>query len=237
MVSIDFNYNGLLPWNLSYTDGVNNFNQNALTSTNFSSSTLQAGDYTITQVTDLNGCVAIVSGLAQVQTYPLPNAVITPGDTSIYIGQTLSLSTANYSLYNWFNEEDSLLGITQQIEISKEDGYYVWVEDANGCTDISELVFITLLPKTELFVPTAFTPNGDEHNDLFVIKGEFIKTFQMEVVNRWGEVLFTSHSIEKYWDGKYEGKEVMQGTYYYNITILGQDNNSFVRQGTIEVIY
>ena len=75
------------------------------------------------------------------------------------------------------------------------------------------------------------------HNDLFVIKGEFIKTFQMEVVNRWGEVLFTSHSIEKYWDGKYEGKEVMQGTYYYNITILGQDNSSFVRQGTKEVIY
>ena len=237
MVSIDFNYNGLLPWNLSYTDGVNNFNQNALTSTNFSSSTLQAGDYTITQVTDLNGCVAIVIGLAQVQIYPLPNAVITPGDTSIYIGQTLIFSTGNYAFYKWFNDEDSLLGINQQIEISQKDSFYVWVEDDNGCTDVSEFVFVSLLHKTELFVPTAFTPNGDEHNDLFVIKGKFIKSFQMDVVNRWGEVLFTSNSIEKYWDGKHEGKAIMQGTYYYNITILGQDNNSFVRQGTVEVIY
>jgi gliding motility-associated-like protein len=237
MVNLSFDYNGLFPWNLSYTDGVNNFNQNALTSTNFSLSTLQTGDYSITQVSDLNGCLATISGLAQVQIYPMPNAVITPGDTSIYIGQTLILSTANYSLYNWFNDEDSLLEISQQIEVSQEDAYYVWVEDANGCTDISELVFITLLPKIELFVPSAFTPNGDEHNDLLVIKGEFIKTFQMDVVNRWGEVLFISHSIKKYWDGKYEGKEVMQGTYYYNITILGKDNNSFVRQGTIEVIY
>jgi len=237
MVSIAFNYNGLLPWNLSYTNGVNNFNQNTLTSTNFSLSTLQAGDYTIIQVTDLNGCAAIVSGLAQVLIYPMPNAVISPGDTSIYIEQTLTLSTDNYVLYNWFNDEDFLLGITQQIEVSQEDAYYVWVEDANGCIDTSELVFITLLPKTELFIPTAFTPNGDEHNDLFVIKGKFIKSFQMDVVNRWGEVLFTSNSIEKYWDGKHEGKAIMQGTYYYNITILGQDNNSFVRQGTVEVIY
>ena len=94
-----------------------------------------------------------------------------------------------------------------------------------------------MLPRAELFVPTAFTPNGDEHNDLFVIKGRFIKSFQMDVVNRWGKVLFTSNSIEKYWDGKYEGNAIMQGTYYYHITILGQDNNSFVRQGTIEVIY
>ena len=237
MVNISFNYNGLPPWDLNYTDGVDTFAINSISLNNFSLSTLQTGDYSITQVSDLNGCLATISGLAQVQIYTMPNAVITTGDTSIYIGQTLILSTANYALYNWFNNEDSLLGISQQIEVSQEDAYYVWVEDSNGCTDVSELVFITLLPKTELFVPTAFTPNRDEHNDLFVIKGKFIKSFQMDVYNRWGEVLFRSNSIEKYWDGKYEGKEVIHGTYYYNITITGQDNSSFVRQGTIEVIY
>ena len=103
------------------------------------------------------------------------------------------------------------------------------MEDANGCTDISELVFVSLLPKTELFVPTAFTPNRDEHNDLFVIKGDFINSFKMDVVNRWGEVLFTTKSIEKYWDGKFKGKEVVQGTYYYNITLVGQDKKVFVK--------
>ena len=237
MLNIQFNYSGLPPWDLSYTDGANNFNQDSILSNNFNFNTLVEGDYTIDTVTDYNGCVATISGLAQVQIYPMPNAVISPGDTTIYIGQTLTLSTGNFALYIWYNDEDSLLGITQQIEINQEDAYYVWVEDANGCIDTSELVFITLLPKIELFVPSAFTPNRDEHNDLFIIKGEFIKTFQIDVVNRWGEVLFTSHSIEKYWDGKYEGKQVMQGTYYYNITILGQDNSYFLRQGTIEVIY
>ena len=94
-----------------------------------------------------------------------------------------------------------------------------------------------MLPKTELFVPTAFTPNGDEHNDLFVIKGRFIKSFQMDVVNRWGEVLYATNSIEKYWDGKFKGIEVMQGTYYYHISLLGEDNKTFVKQGTVEIIY
>jgi|TARA_B100001964_G_scaffold187923_1_gene209101 gliding motility-associated-like protein len=236
-LNISFDYTGLLPWDLSYTDGTNNFNQDSILSNNFNFNTLVEGDYTIDTVTDLNGCVATINGLAQVLIFPIPNPVLSPGDTSIYIGQTLILSTGNYAFYNWFNDEDSLLGISQQIEVSQEDAYYVWVEDANGCTDISEFVFVSLLPKTELFVPTAFTPNGDEHNDLFVIQGRFIKSFQIDVVNRWGEVLFTSNSIEKYWDGKYEGNAIMQGTYYYNITIVGQDKKTFVKQGTVEVIY
>ena len=237
MVNISFDYNGLLPWDLSYTDGTDTVNQNTLNVTNFNLNTLVEGEYSIMQVTDSNGCVATISGLAQVLIYSMPNAVISPGDTTIYIGQTLTLSTGNFALYIWYNDEDSLLGITQQIEINQEDAYYVWVEDANGCTDISELVFVSLLPKTELFVPTAFTPNGDFQNDLFVIKGDFINSFQMDVVNRWGEVLFTTNSIEKYWDGKFEGKEVVQGTYYYNITLVGQDKKTFVKQGTVEVIY
>ena len=237
LVSINFDFIGLLPWDLTYTDGVNPFIQNVLSANNFNLNTLQAGDYSITQVMDVNGCVATVSGLAQVRINPMPNAVISPRDTTIYIGQTLTLSTGNFALYNWYNDEDSLLGITQQIEVDKEGAYYVWVEDVNGCTDVSELTSLTLLPKTELFVPTAFTPNGDFHNDLFVIKGVFVKSFQMDVVNRWGEVIFTTNDIEKFWDGKFEGKSVMQGTYYYNIALVGMDEKIFVKQGTIEVIY
>ena len=237
MVNISFDYVGLLSWNLTYTDGTNSFTQNTIGSLNYNFNTLQAGSYTITQITDVNGCVANVSGLAQVQVNPLPNAMISPGNTTIYIGQIITLSTDNYNFYNWYNDEDSLIGNLQQIDVSKEDAYYVWVEDVNGCTDISELVFITFLPKTELFIPTAFTPNGDEHNDLFVIKGQFIKTFKIDVANRWGEIVFTSNSIEKYWDGTFEGVKVIEGSYYYNIQMVGEDNKPFVKQGTIDVIY
>ena len=76
------------------------------------------------------------------------------------------------------------------------------------------------------------------HNDLFVIKGDFINSFKMDVVKSLGRSSFYNKiSIEKYWDGKFEGKEVIQGTYYYNITLVGQDKKTFVKQGTVDVIY
>lgn len=237
MVNVGFDYTGLLPWNLSYTDGTTNISQSAISATNFNFNTLVAGNYTINQVTDLNGCIANVSGLAEVKINPMPTAIVSPGDTTIYIGQTLILQTGDFAFYSWYNDEDSLLGINQQIEIDQEDSYYVWVEDVNGCTDVSALVHITLQPKTELFVPTAFTPNGDEHNDLFIIRGQYISSFQMDVVNRWGEVMFSTNSIDKYWDGRFKSKVVMQGSYYYNIKVLGIDEKTFVKQGTIEVLY
>ena len=237
MVNITFDYTGLLPWNLSYTDGTTNISESTISTVNFNINTLIPGNYTINQVTDVNGCVGNVSGLAQVQINPMPIAIISPGDTTIYIGQTVTLSTGDFIFYNWYNAEDSLLGVNQEIEINQESSYYVWVEDVNGCTDVSSLVHITLQPKTELFVPTAFTPNGDEHNDLFIIRGQYISSFQMDVVNRWGEVMFSTNSIDKYWDGKFEGKAVMQGSYYYNIQVLGVDEKTFVKQGTIEVLY
>jgi len=237
MVDILFTFNGLLPWNLSYTDGINNFNQNTLNDTNFSLSTLVEGNYTINQVTDLNGCIANISGLAQVQINPLPIALITPAETTIYIGQSTTLITDNYFIYHWYNENDSLIGTSKSIDVSMEGEYYVQVEDVNGCTNVSKAAFVNLIPKTELFIPTAFTPNGDEHNDLLVIKGKFIQSFQMDIVNRWGEVVFETDYINKFWDGTFEELKVIEGTYYYNIQIVGEDNKIFIKQGTVEVIY
>ena len=53
-----------------------------------------------------------------------------------------------------------------------------------------------------------------------------------------GEKFFLQQiPLKNMWDGKFEGKEVVQGTYYYNIIIVGQDKKTFVKQGTVEVIY
>ena len=51
------------------------------------------------------------------------------------------------------------------------------------------------------------------------------------------EQLFESDSIDKYWDGKYNNKQVQQGVYYYNIEVLGKDKNMFNKSGEINVIY
>ncbi|RYU95602.1 PKD domain-containing protein [Emticicia agri] len=57
-----------------------------------------------------------------------------------------------------------------------------------------------------LFVPEAFTPNGDGINDRFELPNEFIKDFDLKIYNRWGEIIFESFDTEKLWDGTYKGK-------------------------------
>ena len=125
----------------------------------------------------------------------------------------------------------------QNLTVLDSGTYYVFVEDENGCTDISDIATVGSVPLTQLFVPTVFTPNNDEHNETFVIKGNNIKYFYLRIFNRWGELLYESNSINKYWDGTYNKRFVPQGGYYYFIDVVGKDNNSFTKSGTINVMY
>ena len=59
----------------------------------------------------------------------------------------------------------------------------------------------------------------------------------MNIYNRWGEQLFVSNSIYKYWDGTFENNKVKQGTYFYVVEVIGEDENLFKKSGVVEVIY
>ena len=88
-----------------------------------------------------------------------------------------------------------------------------------------------------LFQLNSFTPNGDDHNELFVIKGIHVIDFSLKIFDRWGEQLFESNMIDKYWDGSFNNNKVQQGTYYYNIEVYGEDGDLFVKSGRVNVIY
>jgi gliding motility-associated-like protein len=64
-----------------------------------------------------------------------------------------------------------------------------------------------------------------------------VVTFSIKIYDSWGEQLFESDSIDKYWDGKFNTKKVQQGAYYYNIEVLGEDKQIFEKSGEIKVIY
>ena len=182
-------------------------------------------------------CIASNSGIANVIVNPLPIAVITPNDITIYFGEEVDLTTGTYVFYEWYTEFDSLLSTEQILTVQDSGRYKVWVEDGNGCTDKSELAIVRSVPLTQLFIPLAFTPNDDEHNELFVIKGLYIQTFNIKIFDRWGNQLFESDAIDKYWDGTFENKKVQQGTYYYHIEVLGLDSKLFEKSGNIQVLY
>ncbi len=95
--------------------------------------------------------------------------------------------------------------------------YTVMVTDANGCIG-SDTMHVSIFP--EIFIPNGFSPNADGKNDYWVIDN--IQQFPncvVEVYNRWGELLFRSTGYNTPWDGRYNGKELPVGTYYYIIDL------------------
>jgi gliding motility-associated-like protein len=238
-VAINFEFNGLLPWDLIYTNGSVNSTINDIPISNYSISTSIAGNYGIVLADDINDCIANTSSLEKVEVIinPLPVAEITPNDITIYFGEEVDLTTDNYIFYEWYTHYDSLISNDETLTVQDSGRYKVWVEDENGCTDISEIAIVRTVPTTQLFVPTVFTPNDDEHNELFVIKGLFIETFNIKIYDRWGEQLFESNTMDKYWDGTFRNKKVQQGAYYYHIEVLGLDSKLFEKLGVIEVLY
>ena len=84
-----------------------------------------------------------------------------------------------------------------------------------------------------LFVPDAFTPNGDAENGVFKVQGKFLDSFRMWVYNRWGEVVFESKDRNIGWDGTKFGIELPAGVYVYRIEILDSLGQATVKTGKV----
>jgi len=91
---------------------------------------------------------------------------------------------------------------------------------ANGCTDSIEME-IEVTPVFTLYIPNAFTPDGNGNNDFFMPKGVEISEFNMMIFDRWGELIFQSNNLEIGWDGRANNgdKIAQQGVYVYKIEV------------------
>jgi len=96
--------------------------------------------------------------------------------------------------------------------------FTVTVQDDNFCVS-SDTIRVTILP--EIYFTNAFSPNGDQKNDIWVI--DYIDQFPgsvVEIYNRWGEQLFrTEDYFSTPFDGKFKGQNLPVGTYYYIISL------------------
>ncbi|TVR42370.1 MAG: gliding motility-associated C-terminal domain-containing protein [Cryomorphaceae bacterium] len=93
-------------------------------------------------------------------------------------------------------------------------------------------------PEGQIFVPNAFTPNEDGVNDLFEVKGHNIAEFEMVVMNRYGQVVFRTNSMDNKWNGSdISGRYYAQNeVYVYTIKARTTRDKLIEKQGTITVI-
>ena len=91
-------------------------------------------------------------------------------------------------------------------------------ENEVGCRDtLTKANYIKVAVATDLFVPTGFTPNGDGINDLFIVRGQTLNSYNLQIFNQWGGLLHSSKNQAEGWDGYSKGQPVDMGTYTYLI--------------------
>src|SRR6202012_4137969 len=87
------------------------------------------------------------------------------------------------------------------------------------------------------YAPSAFTPNGDGKNDKFhPVKFKYQKLLEMNVYNRWGQLVFHSKNPEDGWDGTFNGVPQDMGTFTYDLIVAQPDGSQKVYKGSVTLI-
>ncbi|MEI6124315.1 MAG: gliding motility-associated C-terminal domain-containing protein [Bacteroidota bacterium] len=176
---------------------------------------------------DTNGCA--ISATTTIEVYVVPQADF-EYDPQIGIAEILPITfddisiDANYWLWdfgdpNSYNDNNS--DLENPVHMYADSGMYtvqLIVTTDHNCSDTTSQL-ITINPGILFYVPNAFTPNGDDKNEVFkpIITGIDKSTYQLFIFDRWGKQAFYSNNLDIAWDGKYNGKDVPEGVFSYII--------------------
>ena len=203
---------------------------------------LAAGAHTITAI-NLNGCG---STIPVVVLEPLPIVVDVIPDTVILpLGevqqvQVVYLNAPNSVTYSW----TPALGLScvdcpnPLVSPFTRQDYVITISMVNGSATCygSATLHADVLPHKPVFVPNSFTPNGDGNNDVFQIFGEGIKTLDLKIFNRWGELVYESNNQFEGWDGTYKGQMQLPQVFTYATKIYFLDDTKVEKKGTITLV-
>jgi gliding motility-associated-like protein len=135
------------------------------------------------------------------------------------------------------------LNSQERTAIASQPGEYeVVITNASNCSR-TERITVVAKCEPQVFVPQAFSPNGDQLNNMLQVIGDFVTDFEMQVFNRWGEIVFSTKAASldqaQFWDGNYLGKPAPVGSYAWKITYKSADfpeRGAVVKRGGVMLI-
>src|SRR5207253_101782 len=118
--------------------------------------------------------------------------------------------------------------------------YYITITDIDGCSR-KDSILVTVIENCtlELYVPNAFSPNGDGENDVLYVKtrnNNCIRSMIFEIYDRWGNRVFESKDILIGWNGKRNGKEYDPDVFVYNLKATLTNRTSLYKKGNVSLI-
>ncbi len=177
------------------------------------------------KVLTATGCQVMVNGNT-IRVHPKPIAKFWQSSDNLtlnYPELKLENRSSNAAQYQWLYPP---IGSSTNTDLNikyTDTGIYtitLIAISSHQCTDsITNTVIVS--NDLQILVPNAFTPNGDNVNDVFKPIGVGIQKLQITIYNRWGELMYSSDDKNGGWDGTFMGKQVQQGAYLYLIEAKG----------------
>lgn len=138
--------------------------------------------------------------------------------------------------YEWSDESTD-----DELVVSPEETttYSVTITDDMGCTATDMITIFVRLPKcdeTDVFLPSAFTPNGDGVNDILYLRSNFIDQMELLIYNRWGEEVFTTTKQTFGWDGTYKGTKLAPDAYAYTLRVVCINQAEYTTRGNVSLL-
>ncbi len=202
------------------------------------------GNYAFSALfTDANGCSNTSSFV--VTAYPVPVADFTWSpekpleklDVAYFTDATTIGGPA--TKWNWWFINNNNLSQEQNPTYTFQDaGIYpvaLVVKNKWGCID-TVLKTIIVGEDYGIYIPNAFTPNGDGINDEFQPKAFGVTKYTMTIFDRWGEKLFVTSDFVKGWDGSYKGVPSKNDVYVYKITLINSFGKTVNKTGHVSLI-
>ena len=212
----------------------------------------QPGIYqVILSVTTGNGCTNNNSSTPiTVHVFPVPSASFLTNSTNFYL-PTETLITTNTSQgathYNWNFGDGATSTVASPEYLYSTIGFYqiqLLATNQYGCFDIATKDIIT---SADLVVPNAFTPKSGGasggfyditslDNDIFFPYTSGVVSFDFEIFNRWGELIFVTHDIKQGWNGYYKGELAQKGVYIWKIYAKLNNGKVFNKTGDVTLL-
>jgi gliding motility-associated-like protein len=199
----------------------------------------------ILSVKDANGCSSLVTDQVTVKVTPPIKVTIYPSDTIVQPGAKIPLHAFSAATdYTW-TVASGITGlnnsyIADPVAIAPAEGdvvvYKVTATTSAGCQG-DAYARIQVYKGPDIYMVTAFSPNGDGKNDVFIPFPVGIKQIKyFRVINRWGQLIYSTTELNKGWDGKIGNTEQPNGVYVWLVEGVTMDNKIITKKGTVTLV-
>jgi gliding motility-associated-like protein len=196
-------------------------------------------------VTDDNGCTNSLNNGSFVTVNPQASAIFTSSSLSeTTLDPTFAFTnfSINATEYIWDFGDGQMSLVTSPIYTYADNGNFVVSLTANNIFNCPDSTFLILevKPSYDIYLPNAFTPDGDDFNGIFYAKGYGIsdKDYTLHIFNRWGDLIFESHDMNQGWDGtmKKDGTKAQDDVYTWVVYFRDISEKKHKKEGHVSLL-